>query len=501
MNRRRFLRDLLSGAAALACTPTLLRAATGNDVATGFAAGLRRHPWMAGWKNMDAESLGPTAATLRGRWPKGLAGTLYRNGPARFERDGFRYAHWFDGDGMVHAWRVDGDGVSHRARMVATPKYTREQAAGRFLYPAAGTTIPDARAIRNNDDANTANTSVAVIGGRLFALWEGGSAFELEPDSLVTRGPTTWREDLALAPFSAHPLRDRDGSWWNFGSISLLGGAGLLIWHLGADGRLLGATQLATEQHGYLHSFAMTDRHLVFMLMPFRFSEAGAFFERMHFAPDLPCRVAVVPKSAPDTVRWFDVDFAAVYHFGDAFERGGEIHVRAVRHTDPAGASSPMGATMRGEREPAPTSGQLRTLRLDLRSGRARWQAHADHVMEFPLFDPRTPGDRPARLYAPTAVAPDVPYFNAVMSFDPERDRRQVHRYGDRVLAEEHVFVPRPGSRKPGQGWLVGTLLDADRGRSGLAVLDAEHVDDGPLAEAWLPYTFPLGFHGTFAGA
>ena len=28
----------------------------------------------------------------------------------------------------------------------------------------------------------------------------------------------------------------------------------------------------------------------------------------------------------------------------------------------------------------------------------------------------------------------------------------------------------------------------------------AERVADGPLVQAWLPYTVPLGFHGWFAG-
>ena len=48
-------------------------------------------------------------------------------------------------------------------------------------------------------------------------------------------------------------------------------------------------------------------------------------------------------------------------------------------------------------------------------------------------------------------------------------------------------------------GWLVGTLLDAANQRSGIAVLDAQRIDEGPVAQAWLPYTVPLGFHGHFA--
>lgn len=30
-------------------------------------------------------------------------------------------------------------------------------------------------------------------------------------------------------------------------------------------------------------------------------------------------------------------------------------------------------------------------------------------------------------------------------------------------------------------------------------VFDAEHVDGGPLAEAWLPFHVPMSYHGTFA--
>ena len=60
--------------------------------------------------------------------------------------------------------------------------------------------------------------------------------------------------------------------------------------------------------------------------------------------------------------------------------------------------------------------------------------------------------------------------------------------------------MPRAGGGAD-DGWLVGTLLDADRQRSGVAVFDARRVDEGPLAQAWLPYTVPLGFHGCFAAA
>jgi all-trans-8'-apo-beta-carotenal 15,15'-oxygenase len=499
MDRRRFLRSALAGASALAFAPSLLRAERSRGGAAEFAAGLRDHPWLAGWKNVGTESFGPTAARIEGRLPEELVGTLYRNGPAWYERAGMRYQHWFDGDGMLHAWHLDQAGISHRARMVATSKFKREQKLGRFVVPAVGTAIDGAESIRNNDDMNTANTSVLCLGDRVFALWEAGSAFELSADDLATIGPVSWREDLTAAPFSAHPLRDRDGSIWNFGSLDLLGGSGLLIWHLDGQGRLQKIATLKDEQHGYLHSFAMTEHHLVFVLTPYRMTEGKAFFERLRFAEDLPCRVAVVAKDALESPRWFDVDFGMVYHFADAFERGREIVVRAARHANASAARSPFAAAMRGKAEMADDPVELVELRIDLARSLARWVETGIHGAEFPSFDPRARDSRHSRIYAPLRIKPSLaPHANAVAAIDVHREHLSVHCYGDAIMAEEHVFVAKPGSRRAGQGWLLGTLLDPLKGQSGLAVLDAEQVDAGPLAIAWLPYAFPLGFHGAF---
>jgi all-trans-8'-apo-beta-carotenal 15,15'-oxygenase len=486
--RRSFLQAALAGAVA-GTLPGLLRAEVASDA------------WLQGWRTFGRESMGPTPASIEGRWPGSLTGTLYRNGPGWFDRGGQRYSHWFDGDGLLRAWRIGAGGVTHSARMVATQKFIREQRSGKFEVNAAGTHIESTEPVRNNDDFNTANTAVMKIGGRLFALWEAGSAIEVDPDTLATRGPVTWRDDLVAAPFSAHPLLERDGSAWNFGSLAFFGGGGLVIWNIGADGQLRHFEMLQSSQPGYLHAFAMTPRYLVFMLMPFAMSQVdGAFFSSMRFSTNQPCRIALVPKDALGSPRWFEADFAMAYHFGDAYERGDEVVMRTVRHTDAEEGRSPMAAAMRGERVASAAATDLASLSLNLKTGTARWEAHGVAGVEFPTYDERTPGNRPAHLYAPCTVGQaDAPYFNAVCSIDVERGRTRHWRYGARIYAEEHRFVPRPGSTRPGDGWLLGTLLDYEHDRSGVVVLDAEHVDRGPLASAWVPYTTPLGFHGWFA--
>ena len=85
-----------------------------------------------------------------------------------------------------------------------------------------------------------------------------------------------------------------------------------------------------------------------------------------------------------------------------------------------------------------------------------------------------------------------------VVKRDLELGTTQSFDYGPGVIAEEHVFVPRPGPSREDDGWLVGAFLDYARGLSGLAVFDARHVADGPVARAWLEYPLPLAFHGQF---
>jgi all-trans-8'-apo-beta-carotenal 15,15'-oxygenase len=489
LNRRQLLQGVFAGAVAGTLPGLALAAHTSPDA------------WLAGWRTFGRESEGPTTATLEGRWPGSLTGTLYRNGPGWFDRAGVRYDHWFDGDGLMRAWKIGGGKVVHSARMVATNKFVTEQKSGKFQVGTAGTYIENALPARNNDDFNTANTAVVRIGGRVLALWEGGSAIELDPDSLETRGPVTWREDLTAVPFSAHPLLERDGSAWNFGSLAFFNGSGLAIWRIGADGKLAAFEVLKTSEPGYLHAFAMSPKYLVFMLMPFTMPSAeGAFFSKLRFSTQKACRIALVPKDDLASPRWFDVDFAAAYHFGDAYELGDEVVMRTVRHRDAEEARSPMASAMHGKRGDHTGGTDLASLRLNLTTGAARWEGHGIEGVEFPTFDPRSPGIVGARLFAPCTVgSADAPYFNGIASIDADSGRMKSWRYGSRVYSEEHRFVPRPGSSRPGDGWLLGTLLDWERGRSGLAVLDAEHVDRGPLATAWVPYTTPLGFHGWFA--
>jgi len=449
---------------------------------------------LRGWSGEDRE-----AAELRieGRWPRELRGTLYRNGPGLMSRGGERYRHWFDGDGLVQAWRFEEGRARHQARFVRTAKFEAEQAAGRFLLPALGTAIPPQRPITGPDSLNVANTSVLRVQDRLYALWEGGSAYELDPETLATRGVKTWAPELRGMPFSAHPKVEPDGTVWNFGTSA----RHLSVFRLGADGALREHRMLSLPLPAMVHDFAVSARHLVFLLAPIGLDRAAlrggqSMAASMTWRAGDATRVLVLDKDTL-TPRWYELPASLVFHFANAFEDGGELVVDYAEAAPLPEFQARIESLMAGRRHRATVS-QPRRLRLPLDGGAARL-ARRDEAMEFPVVDPRVVGQRHRYVYAPTRIAGDERWgFDGVMRLDMDQGRRDRFRFDEDVLIEEQLLVPRPGSAREGQGWLLGLGYDVRRQRSFASVFDAERLGDGPLARAWLPYWVPLGFHGRF---
>ncbi len=388
--------------------------------------------------------------------------------------------------------------MRHRARFVGTRKFEREEAAGRFMVPAVGTRIEGAVPIRNSDDLNTANTAVFSHAGGLYALWEGGSAYEVDPDTLQSLGPKAWREDLQSMPFSAHPLRESDGSCRNFGLL----GSTLVLWHLDPGGSVRDVRTLAMPFPGYMHAFSMTERYLVFVLQPYvahRGESGQPYFKTLQWEPKRGCRVLVVDKSDMDRRRWYGLPAGAAYHYGAARQHGREILLSACWKQDGEQALSPFRAEMRGVSHPVDLGSSLQVIRLGLDSGEAGMDAVVVGGLDFPTWDERA--DDGCMFVLTGNDTSESGYFDAVSRIDPQHGIVDHYHYGEGCMVEEHRFVPAADDHLPGQGWLVGTVLDYRRGRTGLSILQADNLRAGPVAQAWLPHTVPLGFHGWFEPA
>jgi all-trans-8'-apo-beta-carotenal 15,15'-oxygenase len=504
MNRRTFL-----AGAALSATGSLLHdfasAQRIDPWSEGFARALAANPYLTGYQGVGPDTLFDSEVAFEGTLPDGLQGTFYRNGPALHEMSGLRYHHWFDGDGMVQSFSIGGGRLVHKGRLVLTEKLQAEIKAGKRVRGAFGTTIPGADPITSPDALNVANTSILSHANALLALWEGGSAYRLEPHTLATLGPKVWRSDLKGLPFSAHPKVEADGELWNFGLDTL--GSQLVLYRISSAGEVIAAATLRIPDMAMVHDFAVTAKHLVFLLPPLRISleklRAGVSFNESHdWIADAPLRVLVVEKSDLGVYRLFELPPGFVFHFGNAWEdAGGIIRFDYVRADDAHNLGIGFRNVMRGVQTVSHPA--LATqVSLDPNTGRMSQTQIAGSV-EFPRVDGRVVGKRYRQLYhaARLSLPREQVGFDGIRRFDLETGETDAFSYGDGTLVEEHVFVPDRASTREGAGWFIGTALDLKRGQTVLSVFDAMALNAGPLAYARLPYALPLGLHGNFEGA
>jgi all-trans-8'-apo-beta-carotenal 15,15'-oxygenase len=503
MHRRHLLQALaaLFGGAGLSA-PASARPAPAGD----FAAAVAKQPLLTPFKGVtDATGdFFTERLSTRGRWPAALAGRFYRNGPALFERNGERYHHWFDGDGMVQQFTLAGGRISHRGRLVRTAKLETEARAGRFRLNTFGTAIPDAAPGTGPDSFNTANTNALEHAGRVLAMWEGGSAYGLDPKDLSTQGPVVWRDDLQQVPFSAHPKLDSQGNLWNIGTF----GPRIVVWHIDTNGSLV-RVQVGDLPYagGMVHDMAVTQRYLVVPLPPVQLNFSAAVGDgprRFALQAGQPLRVLVMEKADITQQRVFELPPQAVFHVGNAHETAdGQVVLSYVGAPDAWFLDVGAVALMKGQ---TATGGASSThiARLDMATGRASTQSLGDTV-EFPRIDPRRIG-LPARwLLSAASWTPAHRNGNAMLHGLQLRDTQggAVRRfdYGAHVVAEEHILVPKPGGRGELDAWLLGTTFDSRAQATELNLLDAARIEDGPIAQATLPRVLPLGFHGNFTPA
>ncbi|WP_338846157.1 carotenoid oxygenase family protein [Massilia sp. W12] len=490
-------RDFLGALGALSAGGASQLALADNATLRAFQAALAQHPAYGVYVNQEMELEGE--ARVRGRWPQALRGSFYRNGPGRMELGGERYHHLFDGDGFAQRWEISATGVRHRGRFVQTAKFLEESRAGQFLYSGFGTYI-GRRGVRGNDQINAANTNLLPFAGKLYALWEGGSATELDPQTLETRKLVAWREDLRSMPFCAHPKRARDGSLWNIGALP--GSDKLALYHIGANGVLRNFAMLDLPDVNMQHDFAISDKYLILLIPPFKIQmQAGkSFLDSHQWQGDRRgMRAVLIRLSDLQIEQTFELPPHMVFHFGNAWDQGQDCLLDVVLHDGPQ-VLQDLAQEMSGQpSRPMGARSGAAQIRFDL----ANRKAHIEMLLsacEFPAVAPGVVGQR-HRYLTLLSARHGAQRLHRVNVLDRQRGLTQHFDFGAEWQVEEHIIVPKRAGAPEGEAWLLGVMQNLQRAQTVLNLFDMQHVADGPQAQAYLPYHAPLCFHGNFLSA
>ncbi|KAK6138843.1 hypothetical protein DH2020_027416 [Rehmannia glutinosa] len=169
--------------------------------------------------------LPPTACeVVEGSLPSCLDGIYLLNGPnPQFVPRG--PYHFFDGDGMLQMIKINGGRATLCSRYVKTYKYMLEQDMGYPIIPSpfssfngimasmARLGLSIARVVAGEFDPvingyGTANTSVALIGGKLYALGESDLPYEIKvtfDGDIITLRRHDFHSTEEFLSMTAHP--------------------------------------------------------------------------------------------------------------------------------------------------------------------------------------------------------------------------------------------------------------------------------------------------------
>jgi all-trans-8'-apo-beta-carotenal 15,15'-oxygenase len=449
------------------------------------------------------EEVDTPVAEVEGRVPDGLAGTLYRVGPAKLDLA----HHLFDGDGLVSAVRFRPDGVSCGTRFVRTRKYLAEAAAGRPMARGFGTLRPGGP-LRNilqtsTGTANAANTSLIFTAGRLLALWEAGHPWQIDPATLETIGEMDFDGSLeARTPFSAHPHRDpATGDIFNFGMVYGRKNA-LATFRIDTAGRLYPLGRVSIPGPVMNHDFIITDRWLVFCLNPLRLrllrflSGRAAFGDALEYRSQDATTIVLLPRHGGVPARveapaWFQ------FHFAAAFDDGDDVVIDLSRYD----SYDDIGPYLKDYR--AGAIGRPPTLwryRISPQARRAEGHRLSPQGVEFPQVDGRLVTGGYRRVYG-VFTDSQRGLAGQIGRIDLAAGETDAWDPGAGSLPSEPIFVPRADSAAERDGWLVALVYNSERRMSDAVVLDARDLAAGPVCTAHLPVSTGITFHGAWRRA
>lgn len=437
---------------------------------------------------------------VSGELPRALHGTLYRNGPNPQHAPRDDQYHWFIGDGMVHAFHLEDGRVRYNNRWVRTNKFGRERAAGHALFGSwgnPGTTDPS---VQGQEDG-VANTHIVWHAGKLLALEEADLPVEMDPHTLATRGNCSYGGKLPGA-MTAHPKIDPVTGEMVFFAYAATGPFTKTMRYgvVDGDGRLTRLEHFEAPFASMIHDFMVTQRHVLFPVMPLTGSMERAVRGEPAYAwePHLGTHIGIMPRGgSPAQLRWFRGEPCYVFHVMNAWEEGEHIVADVMQYE-----SAPL---FNAAAEGADNRARLCRWSFDLAGNTDSFtRAWIDDMPgEFPRIDERfsTRSYRHGYFASRQHGATERGTYDTLVHLDLRTNTRRTHQLPAGDAVSEPVFVLRAPDSAEGDGWLLATVYRGAEHRSDLAVYDASAIETGPVALVHLSHRVPFGFHGSWRPA
>jgi carotenoid cleavage dioxygenase-like enzyme len=458
---------------------------------------------MPGFRSLDTE-LSDHELPVEGTVPDWLSGTLLRNGPGKFEGNGVRLRHWFDGLAMLRKYEFEDGQIRYSNRFLRTESYAdamEGQPTGQFATDQHGLRklLGFLRRLGPPEPTDNANVHVARIDGELVAQTEVPKWIAFEGTNLETRGEFVFDDLLDIDMTTAHLVADphrgeQIGHGLSFGRTHEYK---LFRIPDGTRRREL-ITSIPTDSPAYVHSIAVSEEHIVLAETPLRINIRKAlspftegFFELLEWNGEIDTKLYVVDRDTGQLRMQPTVDPFFTFHTINAFDDEGTVVVDLVAFEDDTIVDALSLERLETEGFAAAPPGRFVRLQIEPDGTVSREQLY-DGGIELPTVPKAL---QTTNYWYAYGQATDREGANGLVKVDTERGQATEWWQTD-LYVEEPWMIQHPEAETEDEGVVLAPALDVSTERSLLLVFDGETLDE--LGRAPVPHHNPFGFHGRF---
>ncbi|XP_057766717.1 probable carotenoid cleavage dioxygenase 4, chloroplastic [Salvia miltiorrhiza] len=464
--------------------------------------------------------LPPTACDeVEGSLPSCLDGGAYiRNGPNPHFIPKGPY-HVFEGDGMLHMIKFSHGKPTFCCRYVNTHKHTVEREMGYAFVPSIFSCfnggllasisrflLTTARILAGqfdpiNHGLGPANTSLALISGRLYALCESDLPYAV---NITADGDikTLGRHDFgASTPFSrmtAHPKIDRvTGEVFAYEYVGTP--PSLKLFRIDSSGRRRKHVAISMEKFTAIHDFAVTEKYAVIPDMQIVVNPWSILRGKSPVGVDREkvARVGIIPRYAEDEEEmvWIEAPGFNPVHCVNAWEEDGGDIVCMV-------ASNALAVDQILDNVGCAEL-KMEKIVINVKAKTVQRQTLSPESLEFGIINPAYAANKNRYVYATIVSGMQ---FIGLVKLDLKNEvggdcMVASRRYGRSCHGSELFFVAREPNNPTAEeddGYLVTYLHDDNTRESSFIVMDAKSPNLDVIATVKLPQRIPTGFHGLF---
>ncbi|MGD8679723.1 MAG: carotenoid oxygenase family protein [Lysobacterales bacterium] len=462
------------------------------------------HPYMNGAWTPNYDEYDATEMDVIGEIPGDIDGVYVRNTENPVHEPIGRY-HPFEGDGMIHAISFRDGKAEYHNRFVRTKAFLAEQEvkhslwAGLMEHPNRSTR-PGWGAHEHLKDASS--TDVIVHAGRILSTYyQCGDGYRLDPYTLEQYGTESW---VPLDGISAHPkLDERTGEllFFNYSKHAPYMHYGVV----GPDNRLTHYVPIDIPGPRLPHDIAFSEHYTVLNDLPV-FWDPELLKKDIHatrFYHDIPSRFGILPRYGdPSSIKWFEAEPTYVLHWLNAWEDGDEVVLDGYFQENPVPGryegAPPELERMMAFLDQSLLKPKLHRWRFNLKTGQTTEQHLDDEILEFGTINQRVAGTHNRYCYSAISK-PGWFLFTGLAKHDLESGRSWSVGLGPERYGSEPGFAPRVGAAEEDDGYLVTFVTDMIEDRSECVLLDARHIEAGPVCRILLPHRISSGTHATWA--